>query len=107
MEFAKISFKTSDGRYTESLFCRKSEIDSMERNLNCDVLFRLPFVLRGHSYQERKESLRDLAIDFQYNNDGETDVQLCMGELAAAERFFEREGRKYGLLREFRENAII
>ena len=94
------------GSYTESLLCDEQELKNMVKNLDVDVLFSLPFVVRGDNYKERKESLRNLAIDFQHNNDGETDVQLSMEECAEIHLFFETMGRKYGLLREFRENCI-
>jgi hypothetical protein len=104
MVFAKI--RQNKGNYTESLFCANSDLEHLKDILDISVVFVLPFEIHGKSYAERKESLRDLAIDFQYNNDGDTDVQLSMGEWGAACDFFEENGRKYGLLREFRENCI-
>lgn len=106
MYFAKI--KSCVDGHTDSVLFERSYNDMLDgmRAAKAVFLFCLPLVVRGHSYQERKNSLRDLAIDFQYNNDGETDIQLSMYEIGVIEHFFERMGRKYGLLREFRENAI-
>ena len=104
MVFCKI--RQNKGNYTESLFCAESDLERMERLLDITVLRVLPFEIGGRNYRERQNSLRDLAIDFQLTNDGDTDVQLSIGEMGAASAYFERMGRRYGLLREFRENAI-
>lgn len=55
------------------------------------------------SYQEMKEQVRQEAIDWQYES---AEMNLSYGELADAQEYFERQGRRYGLLQEFRENAI-
>ena len=104
MIFAKIRFNNPG--YTESVVYKKAQFETLKRLFDISVLFELPFEIHGSSYKERKESLRELAIDFQLNNDGETDVQLGYSEIGAAAEFFERAGRRYGLLREFRENCI-
>ena len=56
-------------------------------------------------YQLKKQRARDLAIDWQLNNAGKPGQswQWC-AEWAAR---WERIGRKYGLLKEFKENGII
>lgn len=102
MVFAKM--RLSDG-HTESMVCNRAEY-AWHVLHGAKPLFYLPFQIDGKTYQERKECLRDLAIDYQSSNDGGTDIQLSYGELADASDFFERMGRKYGLLREFRENCI-
>lgn len=53
-------------------------------------------------YAARQDHARDLAIRFQ----SEQRPGLSLGELAAIEDFFYTVGRRYGLLREFRENCI-
>ena len=55
------------------------------------------------TYQQKKEQVRNEAIDWQ---DEQADMSLSYGELADAQERFERLGRRYGLLQEFRENAI-
>lgn len=62
----------------------------------------LPLAVHGATYKERKESLRDLAIE--YSN--ESIWGLSWGECAEIEGWFKEQGRRYGLIREFRENAI-
>ena len=56
----------------------------------------------GKTYKERKESARNIAIDYS-NTDGSG---LSWGELAEIGAWFEKVGRRYGLLAEFKENAI-
>lgn len=60
----------------------------------------------GNAYVKRevkKEVLRAFAIDWQSNFEREN---YSWGELAEWQGFFEEYGRKYGLLREFKENGI-
>lgn len=71
-----------------------------------ETLVILPFEIHGKTYAERKESLRNLAIDFQHADDGDADLWLSYRELDDIGCYFNRMGRRYGLLREFRENAI-
>lgn len=54
-------------------------------------------------YLQRKEKARQIAIEWQLEN---ADYQYsCEGYSILAEYFY-KLGRRYGLLREFRENAI-
>lgn len=55
------------------------------------------------TYQERKEAARQQAIDWQL---WASEQSLSYGELEDWMEHFERLGRRYGLLQEFRENAI-
>lgn len=62
----------------------------------------IDFKIQGRTYAEKKEYLRNLAIGFQSAND----CDLSYGELADIQNFFEVNGKRYGLIQEFRENAI-
>lgn len=62
----------------------------------------IDFKIQGRTYAEKKEYCRNLAIDFQSAND----CDLSYGELAYIYNFFEVNGKRYGLIQEFRENAI-
>lgn len=55
------------------------------------------------TYAERKENVREEAIDWQYEA---SEKNLSYGELAEAGDYFYKMGKRYGLLREFRENGI-
>lgn len=57
------------------------------------------------TYQERKNEIREQAIDiilnvFHFSN-------LSYGEILAYQTYFEKVGKRYGLLREFKENGIL
>lgn len=71
-----------------------------ENNIVCYI----PLAVLGRSYQERKNDLREKAIEYQ--NSWYDFCGFSYGELAIISDFFEKFGRRYGLLKEFRENAI-
>lgn len=54
-------------------------------------------------YQAQKERARQFAIDWQLNEAGKS---MYMSEYAEIGNYFYKLGRRFGLLREFRENAI-
>ena len=57
------------------------------------------------TYQERKEEVRQEAIEWQL---AFSDSEECASysELAYSTAYFEKKGKRYGLLKEFRENGI-
>lgn len=55
-------------------------------------------------YQRRKEQVREEAREWQFSF---SEASYSWAEVAEAGQRFERLGRRYGLLREFRENGII
>jgi hypothetical protein len=55
------------------------------------------------NYQKRKEAVREAAIDWQASFQS---VLWSWGEVAEWQAKFEKLGRRYGLLTEFRENGI-
>ena len=63
----------------------------------------LPFEVKGKTYAEKKQAARDLAISFDHL----VEPGLSWGEWADISGYFEKVGRRYGLLREFAENGII
>lgn len=67
-----------------------------------DAIGMLDFRIEGRTEADRRESLRDLARDFQCLDDG----GLSWGEIAEIESFFRQAGGKYGLMDEFEENGI-
>lgn len=54
-------------------------------------------------YQKRKAEVREEAIEWQADF-GEHDYSY--GEIADKQDYFRRLGKRYGLLRKFKENAI-
>lgn len=56
----------------------------------------------GKTYAEKQADLREKAIEFQYADEG----GLSYGEFVEVMDFFNKYGKRFGLLREFRENGI-
>ena len=59
--------------------------------------------IKGSCYQDKKEHLRDLAITWQHEF---SYLSWSYSELAEIQGFFYTNGKRYGLLKEFKENAI-
>lgn len=55
------------------------------------------------TYAERKENAKQIAIDWQTND---ADYPYSYEGLSMVADFFYKLGKRYGLLREFREYAI-
>ena len=68
----------------------------------CEVIQLIEFKTHGKNYKERKASLEEIAIDYSCNSI----CGLSYCELCFIQNFFETMGKRYGLLREFRENCI-
>lgn len=78
---------------------------SREEIIENQIILYLPLVVSGKTYAERKADLHDKAVEWS-NTQGSYSA-WSYGELASVSEFFERNGKRYGLLAEFRENAII
>lgn len=57
-----------------------------------------------NKYQKGKEKARQQAIEWQKDFENQ---DYCWGDLIIYRQYFEDLGKKYGLLKEFRENGII
>ena len=55
------------------------------------------------SYSVKKSIARQSAIEWQYESNN---LDMSMGELLRVISHFYKLGKRYGLLREFRENGI-
>lgn len=55
------------------------------------------------TYKQLKERARDIAMDWQ---DSAREQNMSYAELNEAGDYFYKLGKRFGLLREFRENAI-
>ena len=56
-----------------------------------------------NKYQNKKEQVREKAVMWQLEN---SDKCLSYEELAESSEYFSKLGKRYGLLKEFRENGI-
>lgn len=104
MFYARI--KDNDGVNQQILYWTHEAYHNDTFSPDSETYCIIPFSITGKSYAERKECLRDIAIEFQYDEGESVDIGLSWGELWHIQDWFYRMGRKYGLLREFRENAI-
>ena len=88
------------GLYTDISY-KTAALEVGENN----ILYYIPLVITGNTYQDRKNNVRDKAIEYQ-----NTYYDFCdysYGELSVINEFFEKAGRRYGLLNEFTTNGII
>ena len=69
----------------------------------CKNISILDFKISGKTYEEKKASLEDLAKDWQYNF---SSLSWSYSELAEICNYFYENGKRYGLLKVFKENAI-
>lgn len=70
-----------------------------------NIISYIPLKVSGRTYTERKNDIETKAIEWS-NTCGEY-PRWSYGELAIINDFFEINGRRYGLIKEFRENGII
>lgn len=68
------------------------------------IMFLIKMEVNGKTYKERKEDLKQKAIEYQ---ETWTEVDWSYGEIAEIESFFYTNGKRYGLLKEFHENVIL
>ena len=57
-----------------------------------------------NKYQKSKENARNTAIEWQHDSNN---YNYSYGELAAFSDYFYNLAKRYGLIKEFRENGII
>lgn len=69
-----------------------------------EVLHEIPRDIKKSGYQRKRFILKQFAIEWQYNFSG---MRYSWEDVIFWGSFFEEYGKKYGLLREFRENGII
>ena len=70
---------------------------------NTNIIGLLEFKLSGKTYEERKASAEDLAKEYQLYY---SCYDWSYMELTIIYDYFEKVGKKYGLLKVFKENAI-
>ena len=71
----------------------------------CEEIFSWDFTTRGKTYNDRKEFVRNFAIDWS-NIRFQVEEEWSMFELMLIQGEFERLGKQYGLLREFHMTCI-
>lgn len=94
---------TIDGKTTTELYFnnwRQYFSDTFSPDTKIENI--IEFKVKGKTYAERKANASQLAIDYQTG--GFEDLSYY--ELYLIEQFFEKVGKQYGLLEEFKENCI-
>ena len=76
--------------------------DFMDLMSTYDVHYMYDFRAKGRSYRERQAYVEQKAIEWSWAEQ----PSWSWGEIADIQNAFELIGRRYGLLRDFRENAI-
>lgn len=67
------------------------------------VDYTMGFTIKGKTYQERKENLYNIILDFMAHDIG----GLSYYETFLLQDYFETNARRYGLTKELKENCII
>ena len=96
------SFKDAHGEEHANLYFDWKKYFADTFSPECEIIQLIEFAVHGKNYRERKASLEEIAVEFSHN----AVCGLSYGELYHIQNFFETMGKRYGLLREFRENAI-
>lgn len=92
-----------DGQENEYLFYSWDEYHKATFNSEIEEVVTIELGrLHGKTYQERKSYIETKAIILSNNRYG----GLSYGEEADIEAYFNRYGKRYGLLTDFHENAI-
>ena len=96
------SYKDAFGKEHANLYFDWEKYFADTFSSGCEVIQLIEFAIHGRNYRERKNSLEEIAIEFSHN----VVCGLSYGEIYHIQNFFETMGKRYGLLREFRENCI-
>lgn len=96
------SYKDAHGNEHANLYFDWEKYFADTFSPECEIIQLIEFVIHGKNYRERKNCLENIAVEFLNN----VICGLSYGELYHIQKFFETMGKRYGLLREFRENAI-
>ncbi len=68
-----------------------------------EIISYIPMTVCGKTYQERKNDIQNKAIEWSYTGGA---ANWSYSELSEIQSFFEVNGKRYGLIKEFKENAI-
>ena len=102
MIYAAMKYSKSES-INDHLFYSWPEYHSATFNPDIEIICLIELGrLHGKTYSEKKADIESKAIEFSNNQYG----GLSYSELADIESYFERYGRRYGLLKDFHENVI-
>ncbi|MBR4906538.1 MAG: hypothetical protein IKZ44_06750 [Clostridia bacterium] len=96
------AYKNAAGEFVTGLY---ENMEKLNRDLwspLTEVFSMIDFRVRGSSYKEKQSCLCDIARRFQY----EVTEGLSWYEVSVIADWFYRMGRRFGLLKDFRENGL-
>ncbi len=96
-------FKNNEGKIENYIYFSFEEWNRDTFNPLTEIIGMLDFKTKGKNYTEKKANLEDLAKEWQGQF---ASYNWSYGELATIGEYFNKNGKKYGLLREFKENGI-
>lgn len=99
MFYAKLR---QDGQTVGNLYHDFQDYISDTFSPTVETMVIIPFTVHGSNYAERRENVRETAIDFQAADCG----GLFMSDYARIGEWFTTQGKRYGLIKEFQENGI-
>ena len=100
MFYAK--YRDINGEEVSKLYDLPEEYYADTFSPEVEPLTVIDFSVKGKNYRERQSSVQTIAIDFQTADIG----GLFMSDYARIGEWFTTQGKRYGLLKEFRENAV-
>ena len=88
---------------TENLFYCWGDVHRALFSPDVEQLAIIEFKTHGKTYAERRENLHNLAVEFS---------NTCTGDLYYSDVeniicWFEKNGKRYGLMKELKENGIV
>lgn len=96
-------FKNNEGKIENYIYFSFEEWNRDTFNPLTEIIGMLDFKIQGKNYMGKKANLEDLAKEWQGQF---ASYNWSYGELATIGEYFNKNGKKYGLLREFKENCI-
>lgn len=96
-------YKDTDGKIKNNIYYSYDLWFRDTFSPETETIAQIPLKVSGKTYQEKQEDLRQKAIEYQ-NTWSET--TWSYSEIVEIDDFFYRNGKRYGLLREFKENGI-
>ena len=92
-----------NGEYVGGVYDGTQVLSTICEEDNVQLVAYFDLKVYGKTYGERKSCIEDQAHIYDDSNNL---IDLSYGELAILGDYFEKNGKKYGLYREFKENAI-
>lgn len=96
------SYKDETGKEHANLYFDYPSFFRDTFSPKCEIIQLIKFETHGRSYKERKNCLEEIAIEFSHN----AICGLSYEELYHIQNFFGVMGKRFGLLKEFKENGI-